>query len=1541
MLLLVAATTPLTAGTAEALPPCTFDWCPQCLPDAFPVDSRRNLSIWGIDNVLYSAHFRIGQSTNGDWFSQAIMSQVLGILSEEKLAINVDYITCQDPVSCTYAAANCAGWRTHTCTGLLSAELVQAAIAQGTKVFPDALADVMFTPETYDMYLADKYFETSGFTAETRPTSPTGPTGFTSVVGVYTYPDVVQDILLRTGVDVHWWDNFRSSEARAFLATPQQILDTGRGLGLPGCSSHEPAANRSMTVHLESGWTCRGSWWLNPACVQLGANWSQRCMAVFDDEWTHEKSRLYQALATTPVPVAKLMLGHHNWWDLIYTRLFNVTFVWWEPDATFRNHHPLRLLLRRELEPTPRIAIKLAWDRVHLEKRLAAVLNKANVAYEAIDELMLAMANAIASQGHPTQASAPAFYQKVACDWVRKTTHVWSTWINTLHTCNLGQYFVPETQRCNYCPHGRTGAAYSNGTLYCIPCWPGSRGTTARTGCEWCPLGRYQPGWGASRCEPCPPGSYQSSRGQLGCQKCPAGTIAPLASSASCGACPAGTFAGPGATECVPCAIGTFAPEATSANCTPCREGLTTMMYGANNLSHCVCPEDMHWPLGVVLDNSTGPPIKCTPCDRHLYCRAGSNLLDFASGDTSRMFLQEGYMSTVSEPLTFYKCLPTSACPRGGPGTCAANRDPNSVACGRGLPNTYASDGDFERCESRGTDTLFMVVFITAGLMGLAIFSFSISRDLHDQTNAGLLVMAVCGISFSGFQTMGVFNSLSIPFFEPLKAIFRVISVVSLDLKYLRMGCITTLSPVTSYACRQMVAPFAVVVIVFSLLVKKAVKGHVDMLPELLNATGGIFTLFFTSITISAATPFICYPHPDHNKYSMVNEPSILCYGSDASHNTLIALGVWSFVCVACPFLAISAYGTWKHKFLLASIMEKHTRQLRAFRYLYMRFRPERYYFGMVMSLRSLCICLVPVLPGLRDDPALQFCCLSTTLGIFIVVQLLLHPWRTFLANMADGVLMSCNLQLLVGAAISTDFINKGSIGVFGLVIFCAFTILVACGCGYAARLYFFPGRQYHFFICHHKKGAAAQARLLKIHLQQNSNTGVFIDSDDLRELDALFDVVKTQVKHFIVYLTRETLQRPWCAGEVCTAWKSKVLVTTIKTSGFVPPSENELKDLNQYIDFRSVKLTTYGIDLDEIAVAFRELLSPTTRTIDLPAGGTTRFTGVADMIRAFGREGRPSNIKETMTSGSFVISSDPCNDEACASAGIIASKIKPMIMQGVCESTNICVLCDFPEATLDDVARVVAKARSVVVILSSGTLDNLKQLLVMVELVCKGCADLIPVRIDGFEFPDEHFYTEQFPKMWLGDAEAAVPHVRSFFKRIAINLEIAGSEANLDTQIDEIFARVNRGKRKRTSKLLPDPITNMLENASESQAVAFMSDLDLMDSSPRTDGMSPKDFQEELSNGTFNGARSITPGGFSYAEEDCEDEVDEFAHVAGISRTRSWRKGAKFLGEHKMPAIPSVPCVPAARSGEMGEQQKSVPAATLGRGISSGSVRL
>merc|ERR1719491_576362 len=133
------------------------------------------------------------------------------------------------------------------------------------------------------------------------------------------------------------------------------------------------------------------------------------------------------------------------------------------------------------------------------------------------------------------------------------------------------------------------------------------------------------------------------------------------------------------------------------------------------------------------------------------------------------------------------------------------------------------------------------------------------------------------------------------------------------------------------------------------------------------------------------------------------------------------------------------------------------------------------------------------------------------------------------------------------------------------------------------------------------------------------THTRVFIDSDNLRELDKLFDIVRCQVTHLIVYLTRLTLSRPWCAGEIVTACSVKLKITTLRTASFQAPTPEHLSNLDQYLDQTSCSLADYHIDMEEVADAYRQLLSSYTQCVEVSTAilGSRMFeVAVAQMLR-------------------------------------------------------------------------------------------------------------------------------------------------------------------------------------------------------------------------------------------------------------------------------------------------------------------------------------
>ena len=58
--------------------------------------------------------------------------------------------------------------------------------------------------------------------------------------------------------------------------------------------------------------------------------------------------------------------------------------------------------------------------------------------------------------------------------------------------------------------------------------------------------------------------------------------------------------------------------------------------------------------------------------------------------------------SCTSKTLKVYKCAEEEHCPGGPPGTCAARRDPSSVACGECLSGSYENGKDCVECGNAG-----------------------------------------------------------------------------------------------------------------------------------------------------------------------------------------------------------------------------------------------------------------------------------------------------------------------------------------------------------------------------------------------------------------------------------------------------------------------------------------------------------------------------------------------------------------------------------------------------------------------------------------------------------------------------------------------------------------------------------------------------------------------------------------------------------------------------------------------------------------------
>lgn len=152
----------------------------------------------------------------------------------------------------------------------------------------------------------------------------------------------------------------------------------------------------------------------------------------------------------------------------------------------------------------------------------------------------------------------------------------------------------------------------------------------------------------------------------------------------------------------------------------------------------------------------------------------------------------------------------------------------------------------------------------------------------------------------------------------------------------------------------------------------------------------------------------------------------------------------------------------------------------------------------------------------------------------------------------------------------------------------------------------------------------------------------------------------------------------------------------------------------------------------------------------------------------------------------------DGFDDEALAAAGTLHRKIAAQFHR-ICAG-DICCLADYPPETDFDIR--AGDLHAIVVVLSARSLEVQAQLNIIVMGQKYFEVGVIPMNCPAFNFPTDEYYDKLLPRMWQGcsgcrDVGESVGHIKAFFKRISAPLTMYASDAILNTQAEEILARI------------------------------------------------------------------------------------------------------------------------------------------------------
>jgi len=574
-----------------------------------------------------------------------------------------------------------------------------------------------------------------------------------------------------------------------------------------------------------------------------------------------------------------------------------------------------------------------------------------------------------------------------------------------------------------FCPAGTYWIMGSTGSVTCVPCERSSYSEHLHTeSCTPCPAGTATNerrsrnatsclctrGWERTRdtgvCEQCEAG-YEGHTPEQ-CTMCKAGEFAPRRGSARCIACSPGSYqASRGKSNCEMCPVGEFQPLEGSSSCQACVRSFTTDSFGTAFDSACVCPKGQHFDARTAV---------CEVCPAHVFCPGGHK--HNSTEEDTTPFVEEGYMTLLTDPLSIYSCV-------GGAKRCRGMRPVRTPGSGSMCPEGFAllpqcavcENGYFlsqdacKHCSDKWWD-LYLLRPVIAFVFELMVVSYMYLR-WNRPSPSGLVTLGL-GVSF--YQYLIVIGSLPLKWPSTLASIFSGLEAVNLEIAYpfLRLECITGNSYVwrlVKFTC----SPLLLLVHLATLYVIARCRGRRLRVDHMINVIGLVFNGLFIVITRITLMLFLLKPMP--NGKDMVKEIPELEYG-DKKWHLVWPVGIVAFCIYNVTFLAFVTRAV-----LLAPRLAAATPAfMERYRFVFGPLRPDRWWWALVKLAFG---CALNITQVISRNVQLQ---LYLSILLFIIVcaaEFQLRPFKYRTNNFVDLFLKGGLITFLVFA---TAFVDVG-----------------------------------------------------------------------------------------------------------------------------------------------------------------------------------------------------------------------------------------------------------------------------------------------------------------------------------------------------------------------------------------------------------------------------------------------------------------------------------------------------------------------------------
>lgn len=716
-----------------------------------------------------------------------------------------------------------------------------------------------------------------------------------------------------------------------------------------------------------------GYWWRSPACRDDVAG----CIPLITGGNGWRIQALMQWATAYDMPVAVAVAK--AWGD--YVNLISskrVLFYWWVPDSTFIQMQPHQVHFPRNNPKewalgdkktslaTSYISNMVSADLATKASKVRSFMSNVRFSLLEVQEMLL-------------QISEGSSNSHVACQWIQDNEAVWSQWIPVDTNCQEGFGMVDA-------------AGHFVETR------------SAAVACDLCSAGTYSKeiqddGLGKTfRCSLCPPGYSQENTYSTKCEPCARGMVS-------------NKF---GSTSCVPCGVGEYQPLQAQESCLACNESRTTQLRGATSPQDCVCKMDFIEDMD----------LQCIACREGVLCPLGSTMSKLlnSSGSSEEPRIQLGYSSQAIAPLDTYRC-PESACPGGRPGACSGGL--TGATCGACPEKQFFAEdsGACTACASEASWMVGLLGFLMILVMGLAGSYYMLPSKYRATASAGFMFFAMGGLTVATFQIFGVIGT-SLKDMTYSSAFLDFGAFFLLEGESLGVSCLGTTT-----------ASFAMTAVVFWIipgcLVLLGCLSH--LIPilkrkkltwerrKVISLIGSFLQTAFTTMASLALVPFMCFKHPI-GKYSVLKYPDIFC--GSPEHSLMHWAGA-SLILLATAFVTFCAFGAVKAP-ALAARSSKYGLQM--FTFLLHRFRPNSWWFGLVILGKGCGVSLPPVF--FANQPGLLQLFIMLVLQLYLCILLWCMPWKTPLLNLVDvtstALLVTLLAVFLSGAGLKDAQVTDG-----------------------------------------------------------------------------------------------------------------------------------------------------------------------------------------------------------------------------------------------------------------------------------------------------------------------------------------------------------------------------------------------------------------------------------------------------------------------------------------------------------------------------------